>query len=248
MTRKPLWTTEDVYESPKEKSIDPWATFETSERIAMMPPKLAKAAQGLGIVVEELKACVTLYELAITLNQESFLKKVRRSSHSNCHASIRNVIVAAFRNVCIGLPGIFDKDQNAIDLRRIINPMFVGPERQAILDFHSQTSQEARVDANRMLEKMTFLRRRMNTGKFKDALESLSNMRNKQFAHFDYNEGHKFTALATKNVNICLINSVRLTDLACRVLIQRVYMLPEMQMAARNEAVALRDTLSRGAL
>lgn len=244
MTRKPLWPTETVHEAPEINPRDPWNSFETPERIAMMPPKLARVARNLGVVVTELQSVLTLYEIVTALNDKAFLGKIL---NSGCYPTTINIIVSTSRNMCIALVGIFDTDQNAVDLKRIVNAMLIESEKKLILDFHGQTSTEARADAQRMVEKMSFLRRRMNKGRFSKSLTNISNLRHKRFAHYDYENGQNLAAFPKRDIEFCFVNAARLADLACRVLIQRAYMLPEMRRYARNDAIAFRDALVRGA-
>jgi len=125
--------------------------------------------------------------------------------------------------------------------------MHIGSEKNDILVFQRQTSEEARVDAIRMLERMKFLRRRMNTGGFPQALAKLNNHRNKRLAHYDYSEGQNFTTMSLHEIEIYFLSAARLTDLACRVLMQRVYPMPEIRGFAKSEAVAFRNALALGA-
>ncbi len=244
MTRKPLWPTENVYEPPGAVPKDPWVTFETPERIAMMPPKLRKVTHKLGIIVSELHSASTNYELFKALNDKIFLSQI---ANTPCDIPTRNIVVTLARTICIVISGIFDEDPDAVDIRKVAKSIHFENEKKDILDFQRQLSEEAYMDALRMFDRLKFIRRNMNTGSFPQALFKIVKYRNKRLAHYDHSEGQNFTAIPLREIKICFLNAARLSDLVCRLLMQRVYPMPEIRNFAKSEAVAFRNTLVLGA-
>lgn len=242
--RQPLWpiSTVDNGGGP----TDPWEPFESPEKMAMMPPKLREAAEILKVGVDQLSAILDLYEIATALNDRSFLTAIRGLP---CHSAVHNCIVSSYVNIYVGLTALFDDDQRTVNLLRASKLILLPSERQAILDFHGQASPEAAADAERMMNKMTFIQRRMNKkdGRFQKSLANLANARNKRLAHFNYTEGKEYAALLFGDIKICIVNAARLSDLACRVLVQRAYLLPEIRKIAQSNALELRAVIFTGA-
>ena len=242
--RQPLWPTSPSPVSDKTSPESAWKPFESPEKMALMPPKLRKAANALAVAVDELTALLSLYEIAITLSNGAFLKALEALP---CRAAVDNCRVSVFASIIVGIVAMFDEDQKSVNLNRIAKVILLPSEREAILDFHAQTSAEAKDDAARMLEKLKFLRRRMRAGRFPEAFRNLSQVRHQRFAHFDFVRGQGVVLLQLHDLRFCLVNAARLADLACRVLVQRAYDLPRMRELARRDARELRAVIFTGA-
>ena len=240
--RKPAWPTTEVHVSPGSGGV--WPDLITPEQLVQMPRKLQKAAIILGVAVSEMSSLLTLYEMAVILNNPTFMGKMLPTPG---YAALYNVVVSIFSSIYIGLDALLGMEDNSVNLKRVINIVIRKDERNLILDFYLQTSIEARIDAERMIERIVQLRNRLNKGKSFDSFLHVKNMRNKRLAHFDYVEGKTYSTLNIRHIQICLINLGRLVDLLCRVLIQRAHNMPRMRAYAQSNAIAFRDTLLHGA-
>ena len=210
-----------------------------------MPPKLQKAEGILRVAVSEMATLLDLYDMLATLSDPQFMGRMRKTS---AYPGFHNTVVSVISNICIKIDALFTgRKKTSIDVKQAINLVSTPPERGIIIRFHEQTSVEARVDAERMINRLSYLKKRLSKRHVVKAFNNIANTRNSRIAHFDYIEGLTFVGVNVRDVQLCLINTGRIVDLLCRVLIQRVHDITKMRELSRAAAKEFADTLLRGA-
>jgi hypothetical protein len=239
--RQPAFPVETFTAPP---GISNWPPLVTSEKLAQMPPKLREPTVILGVAVAEMINLMSLYEIGIALSRTRFLEHMRPTA---AYPTIHNVTVSVFNNVLIGVDALSGTKETSVNIRRVINAAIHRDNRETILAFHGRTSPEARKDAERMINRVAYLKSRLDKERVKTAFRNVGRLRNNRLAHFDYVQGQSLTTIELRDIQICLINLARLMDLLCRVLVQRVWLISEMRINARRAASEFCLHLLRGA-
>jgi hypothetical protein len=244
IVRKPAWPSSAAI-IISGVDVSRWPALVTPDKLKLMRPKLQKAVGILSVAVSEMTTLLGLHEMLATLTDTKFIGHMH---HTSAYPGLIGTVSSIMSNMCIKLNALFDgTEQTSVDIRQAINLISAPPEREIILQFHGQTSVEARIDAERMINRLSYLRKRLRKHRVGKAFTNIANIRNNRIAHLDYIEGRNYIAVNVHDIRLCLINTGRIVDLLCRVLIQRAHNIPIMRELFRKDAKEFADSLHRGA-
>lgn len=162
---------------------DGWPPYRDDEIPPNADPALQEVLSRLHAATEQTRRALNTHYLFLEMKRKKAFADAVNNTPIAPGANI--VARALIVDLVISLATLFDQDQSAIDLRKIINDLLHPDHIKVFEQFHASLSTPYDTKAART--RLTNYRRRLGKGKLGDALKRVRDLRNQSVAHLDQN-------------------------------------------------------------
>ena len=156
----------------------------------------------------------------------------------------RVVVGSLMRHMVVGLASMFDNDQKATNLRRVLNEVLKEENRSVIETFNARFTSAATLLENR--QRLIEYRSKINRDPYKGALERISDYRRQSVAHVDLDPVFDRGRPIVRDLGLILVYSCVAVYEANLFCLGKAYDLQAIKEICQKGASAFTDIVLRG--
>ena len=219
-----------------------WSGYGSEEIPPDAPSDLQRALGELYAISRQIRvSCDTYYLFKAITQRRAFVEVV---SGSPIAYSMRIVAGAVSRDLVISLASVFDADERAINLRRVINKLLHPNHIKIFRHFHATWPVPPDTDAG--IAKLSRWQDRMKRGKLSEAIQRVIDLRKKAIAHVDLAPEFKNGPLKVWEVEYALAGATSAVLVANHFATGRWIDASQIRKNSRKAIASLTDVIIAG--
>lgn len=220
-----------------------WPGYMPEEIPPDAPPGLKHTMNELNTISRKIRVSVDTYYLFKTIMQRrAFAEAVNGSPIAY---ATRVVAGAVTRDLVISLASIFDSNNDAINLKRVVNSLLNPKHVEILRRFHA--TWPAPYDTNSGIKKLLYWQNKIRKGNLSNAIQKISDLRNKAVAHVDLDPEFKHGRVQVWEIEYIIVGASSIVLIANQFAAGRIIDAAQLRQNSRQAIACLTNSIIAGA-